>query len=101
MQFPLYIAKRYLFSKKTHNAINAISIISVVGVCIGTAALIIILSVFNGFESLVISLYNAFDPDICVTVSKGKTFDITTFPLQKIKEISGIKNISVRRKCIT
>lgn len=94
MKFPLYIAKRYLFSKKTHNAINTISIISVIGVCIGTAALIIVLSVFNGFEGLVISLYNSFDPDVCVTVAKGKTFDITSFPLQQVKNISGIKNIA-------
>jgi lipoprotein-releasing system permease protein len=69
-----YIARRYLFAKKSRNAINIISGISVVGVAVGTKALIAILSVFNGFDDLIKSLYNSFDPDIKITASQGKTF---------------------------
>ncbi|HBF89466.1 MAG TPA: hypothetical protein DDX39_12570 [Bacteroidales bacterium] len=74
MNFPLYIAKRYLFSKKSTNVINLISIISVIGVTVGTTALIVILSVFNGFDSLITSLFNSFNPDLQITVKEGKTF---------------------------
>ncbi|NLA23769.1 MAG: ABC transporter permease [Bacteroidales bacterium] len=74
MNFPLYIAKRYLFSKKSRNAINIISAISVLGVAVGTAALIVILSVFNGFDGLIKTLFTTFDPDIKITASNAKTF---------------------------
>lgn len=74
MNFPVYIAKRYLISKKSKNAINIISLISVLGVATGTAALVIILSVFNGFENLMIRLNNSFDPDIKIEAKYGKTF---------------------------
>ena len=74
MRFPLYIASRYLVSKKSRNAINIISIISIAGVAVGTAALVIVLSVFNGFESLLMRLNNSFDPDIQISSVKGKTF---------------------------
>ncbi len=75
MNLPLYIAKRYFFSRKTTNVINLISVISLFGVAFGTAALIIVLSVFNGFEHLAGSMLNAFNPDLKVTVAKGKFFD--------------------------
>ncbi len=75
MKFPFYIAKRYLVSKKSRNAINVISFISILGVATGTAALIIILSVFNGFDDLLKKLYNSFDPDIKISAAKGKTFE--------------------------
>jgi ABC-type transport system, involved in lipoprotein release, permease component len=74
MSFPFYIASRYLVSKKSRNAINIISIISIAGVAVGTAALIIVLSVFNGFEDLLMKLNNSFDPDIKVLPASGKTF---------------------------
>jgi len=74
MNFPFYIASRYLVSKKSRNAINIISIISIAGVAVGTAALIIVLSVFNGFEDLLMRLNNSFDPDIKVLPATGKTF---------------------------
>lgn len=86
MNLALYFAKRYLFSKKSTNAINIISAISMVGVLIGTAALIIILSVFNGFEVIVLSLYNKFTPDIKIEVVKGKTFDPTSKAFDAIKK---------------
>ncbi|HJX71077.1 MAG TPA: hypothetical protein VJ346_03965, partial [Bacteroidales bacterium] len=74
MNFPFYIAKRYLFAKKSHNAINIISLISMGGVAVGTMALIVVLSVFNGFDNLVQSLFNSFNPDLLVTAKEGKTF---------------------------
>jgi len=74
MNFPFYIASRYLVSKKSRNAINIISIVSIIGVLVGTAALVIVLSVFNGFEDLLTKLNNSFDPDIKVLPAKGKTF---------------------------
>jgi lipoprotein-releasing system permease protein len=90
MNFPFFIAKRYLFSKKSHNIINIISAISVVGVMVGTLALIVVLSVFNGFEDLVKSLYNSFNPDLQITVKEGKTFDAINFPKNKIEQIPGV-----------
>src|SRR5690606_26377408 len=85
-----YIARRYLFSKKSHNAINIISAISVVGVAIGTMGLIVVLSVFNGFSDLVISLYNQFDPDLKVVPASGKTF-IPDDKFEQIKKLNEVK----------
>ena len=90
MNFPFYIAKRYLFSRKSHNVINIISGISVAGVAIGTMALIVVLSAFNGLENLVISLFNSFDPDIKITLKEGKTFNTPGFPGTAIKDIEGV-----------
>ena len=74
MNLPLFIAGRYLFAKKSHNVINIISAISCIGMAVGTAALIIILSVYNGFENLVSSMVSDIEPDLLVTPSKGKVF---------------------------
>jgi len=71
--------------------INIISGISVVGVTIGTMALIVVLSVFNGFESLVVNLFNTFDPPLKIEAASGKTFNSDMFPWEKVKEIKGIK----------
>jgi lipoprotein-releasing system permease protein len=90
MLFPLYIAKRYLIAKKSHNIINIISVISVIGVMVGTGALIIVLSVFNGFEDLILGLFNSFNPDLKITVVEGKTFTLTKEQSSKIKQIPGI-----------
>ena len=84
MNVPFYIAKRYLFSKRSRNVVHLISYISILGVAVGTAALIIVLSVFNGFENLVLSLYNSFDPAIKITVVEGKVF--------QANEVSSILN---------
>ena len=73
MNFPLYIAKRYLFSKKSTHAINLISAISVLGVAVATMALVVTLSVFNGFHDLVATFFTSFDPQIKVVPTKGKT----------------------------
>ncbi len=90
MNLPFFIARRYLISKKSHNIINLISGISMVGVAVGTAALIIVLSVFNGFESVVVSLFSVFDPDIEITVSQGKTFHAGEIHADQIRSIPGV-----------
>lgn len=90
MNFSFFIAKRYFFAKKSHNAINVISGISLAGVTVGTMALIIILSVFNGFDSLIRSLFNSFDPDIKLTLVEGKTFVPNDIILKKISQVNGV-----------
>ena len=74
MKLAPFIAGRYLFAKKSHNVINIISAISVIGMAIGTAALIIILSVYNGFDSLIRSMMSNVEPDLLITPAEGKTF---------------------------
>ena len=74
MNFPLFIAKRYFSTNKNTNFVHIISWVSLVGVSIGTAALILVLSVFNGFENLILMMYNSFDPHIKITVNGGQTF---------------------------
>ena len=90
MKLPFYIARRYLVSKKTHNIINIISGISVVGVLVGTMALVIVLSVFNGFEKVVVSMFNVFDPDLQVTPREGKTFRESELPAKTIASLPGV-----------
>ncbi|NVO20943.1 MAG: FtsX-like permease family protein [Bacteroidetes bacterium] len=90
MNFPFYIARRYLVSKKTHNIINIISGISVIGVMVGTMALIVVLSVFNGFEKAVISMFNVFDPDLQISLAEGKTFHQSELPSDKISHLPGV-----------
>jgi lipoprotein-releasing system permease protein len=85
-----YIARRYLFAKKSTNAINIISAISVLGVFVGSTALIIILSVFNGFEEVVLKMFNTITPQIIVMPSKGKTFNPNTV---YFKELQANKSI--------
>lgn len=94
MRLSQFIARRYLFSKNNPNAINIISGISVVGFAVGAMALVSVLSVFNGFESLVQSLYNSFDPDIKITVVEGKVFSIDSLPLEQISRTEGVKAVA-------
>jgi len=88
--FPLYIARRYLFSKKSFNIINIISAIAIGGVAAGTMALIVVLSVFNGFENLISTMYNSFNPDVKITALSGKTFAVSPETNLEIKNIRGI-----------
>jgi lipoprotein-releasing system permease protein len=90
VKLSLYIAKRYLFAKKSRNAINIISTVSVAGVAVGTMALIIILSVFNGLETMVSAIFNTFDPDIKITASEGKTFIPDTSRLKLLAQVDGL-----------
>lgn len=75
MNFPFFIAKRYFSTKKSSNFVHIISWVSLLGVTIGTAALILVLSVFNGFEDLILSMYNSFDPHLKITSAEGKVFN--------------------------
>lgn len=75
MNLSLFIAKRYLFTKKSHNAINIISLISVCGIAIATMAMVCVLSVFNGFGGIVEGMFSAFDPDLKITPKAGKVFN--------------------------
>ncbi len=93
MKFPFYIARRYLFAKKSRNAINVISAISMMGVAVGAMALVVILSVFNGFDEVVKSLLNSFDPDILITPEKGKVFTPDE-RFDKISELEGVMFMS-------
>lgn len=94
MNLPLHIAKRYLFSKKSHNAINIISAISVCGVALATLALVCTLSVFNGFHDLIASFFTHFDPDLKVETIKGKTFTPDSTQLIAIQAIPGVEVVS-------
>jgi lipoprotein-releasing system permease protein len=90
-----YIARRYLISKKSVNVINLISGISVAGITIGTFALVVILSTFNGLEFTIKSLFSAFDPGIRITSSiKGKPFDLNSLNTQTIKQIQGVASVT-------
>lgn len=94
MNLSLYIARRYLFAKKSRNAINVISGISVIGVAVGTMALITVLSVFNGFDELIKSLYSSFDPELKITPVTGKTFNPHTYEFQMVRNHPGVLALS-------
>ena len=91
MNLPLYIAKRYLFSKKSHNAINIISGISACGVALATLALVCTLSVFNGFQELVAGMFTAFDPELKITTTVGKTFDSRDSLVKLVRELPEVE----------
>ncbi|TVT40298.1 ABC transporter permease [Hymenobacter setariae] len=90
MNVPLLIAKRYFLSKKKRNIITIISNISMVGVAVGTMALIVVLSVFNGLEDLVRSLYGKSDPNLAITAVQGKSFEMTPALLAKVQNTPGV-----------
>ena len=94
MNVSLFIARRYLFSKKSHNAINVISMISVCGIAIATMAMVCVLSVFNGFGGIVEGMFNAFDPDLKISVKEGKVFDWHTPEFEKALGVSGVQMVS-------
>lgn len=94
MNLSFFIAKRYLISKKSTNAINVISWISIVAIAITTAALVIILSAMNGLTSVVADLYHAIEPDLKITAINSKYISDKQLISQKIKSIQGIKHIS-------
>jgi len=90
----LDIARRYLYGKKSANSINIITGISIFGISIGTAALILILSVFNGLEGLLSGLFNAFNPDLKVLPYEGKFYELDESTYTKLTEINGIQSVS-------
>ena len=97
MNFSLFVAKRYLFSKKSTHVINIISAISAVGVAVATMAMVVTLSVFNGFHDLVATLFTAFDPQIEISPAKGKTMDANS-PL--LTDIKRMKEVSVATESV-
>ena len=97
MNFPLYIARRYLFSKKSTHVINLISGISAVGVAVATMALVVTLSVFNGFHDLVASFLTAFDPQLEVVPAMGKTAPADDPVLKRIRELPAV---GVATECV-
>ncbi|MDL2296825.1 FtsX-like permease family protein [Bacteroidales bacterium OttesenSCG-928-B11] len=88
-----FIAWRYLFSKKKHNIVNIISIISTVGIAVSAAALIVVLSVFNGIEGVITDSFNSFNPDLRITPTRGKEIAVDSFPFQKIKNLNHVASI--------
>jgi len=95
MNLALYIARRYLFSKKSHNAINVISAIAVCGVALATLALVCTLSVFNGFHDLISSFFTHFDPQLKVEAARGKTFVQDSAMMASIQQIEGVEVVSM------
>lgn len=94
MKTAFYIARRYLISKKSVNVINIISGISIAGVTVGTFALIVILSVFNGLDTSIKTLFSSFDPDIKISAAKGKSFELKDGDFDGIKKLSGIVSVT-------
>jgi lipoprotein-releasing system permease protein len=94
LNLPFFIARRYLLSKRKKNFINVISWLSITGVAFITAALVIILSVFNGLEDLLHSLNNSFDPDIKIEAAEGKNFLVNDGLLEKIKAVKGVEVVT-------
>ncbi|MFN5182166.1 MAG: ABC transporter permease [Bacteroidota bacterium] len=90
MNIPFFIAKRYLVSKKSNNAINIISWISISAIAIATAALLIILSFMNGLTGMVKDLYNSFNPDLVILPAKGKTFTPDSIKLVRLSKVAGV-----------
>ena len=93
MRLPLFIANRYLLAKKSHNLINIITWISIVGISVGAFALIVVLSAFNGLEQVISSMSNRLTPDVQITPVKGKTMDLTAFPMGQVKDIQGVEQV--------
>jgi lipoprotein-releasing system permease protein len=94
MNFPLRIARRYLLAKKSTNAINLITGIAVLGIAVGSAALILVLSVFNGFEDLIAGMYSNFNPDIKVVPAEGKTFEADSAMLEQLLALEEVEAVS-------
>ena len=94
MNLSLYIAKRYLFSKKSHQVINIISGVAIAGIALATAAMICTLSVFNGFQGLVAEQFTAFDPDIRIMADKGKSFMNDSPEMEAIDKLEGVETVS-------
>ncbi len=90
MKLAFYIARRYLVSRKSANIVNLISAISVVGVAIGTMALIVVLSAFNGIDSFIEGMLSNFDPDLKITASQGKSFSLDDADFDSVKQLTGV-----------
>ena len=93
MRLPLFIANRYLLAKKSHNLINIITWISIIGISVASFALIVVLSAFNGLERVISAMNNRLAPDLQIAPVKGKTIDLTAFPLGQIKDLQEVEYV--------
>ena len=93
-QLPLRFAWRYIFARRSVNVINLITGLSVFGLGVGAAAVILVLSVFNGFEQIIGEMFGKFNPAVKVLPARGKTFSADSFPVQLIKELEGVGQVS-------
>lgn len=102
MRVSFFISRRYLFSKKKQSVINIISLISVVGVALGTMALVVVLSVFNGIDGLVSGMMGTFDSDIKITPAQGKSFSPDSLMVERLKNLEGISYFSevIEESCL-
>lgn len=91
MRLPLFIAQRYLVAKKSHNLINIITWISIIGISVGAFALIVVLSAFNGLEQVVATMNNSLTPDVQIAPVKGKTINLAEFPMEQLAAIRGVE----------
>jgi ABC-type transport system, involved in lipoprotein release, permease component len=94
LNLSLHIAKRYLFSKKSHNAINLISLIAVAGVAVATMAMVCTMSIFNGFQDMVGQMFSSFDPELKITPVKGKVFDLQAEEINQLRKMPEIEVLS-------
>lgn len=90
MQPSWYIARRYLFSKKSHNAINVVSGVSALAVAVVTAAMLCVMSVLNGFEEVIEGMFSRFDADIRIEAAEGKSFDCSTEAFERVRQLPGV-----------
>ena len=90
MSLPYFIARRYLFAKKSHNVINIISLISALGILVGSCALIVVLSVYNGFEGIVRGMYDKSAPDVVITPTSGKYFSSSDSRFEQIRKYPAV-----------
>lgn len=91
VRFSLRVAWRYLFSKKSHNAVNIITGISSAGIAVGAMAMVCVMSVFNGIESLVSDMFSSFDPDLKITAVEGKTFSLDSAAFDQVRRLPGVE----------
>lgn len=94
MNVPLFIANRYLHAKKSHNLINIITWISIIGISVGSFALIVVMSAFNGLENVISSMNSQLTPDLQIASTKGKTVNLATFPAEQVQSIKGVEYLS-------
>jgi lipoprotein-releasing system permease protein len=94
VNFPFFVARRYYFSKQSRSIINLITRVAVVGLAVSTAAMVIVLSAFNGIEAMVHDLYSDFDPEITIEPVNAKTIDYAFLPIDAIQAVTGVSSTS-------
>lgn len=95
MSLPLRFALRYMFGRRSVNVINLVTALSVVGLAVGAAAVLLVLSVFNGFEQVIGEMFGKFNSAVEITPARGKAFDLDSFPFAELRAVSGVADVSV------